>query len=103
MKTKIIAIVSVLIILSISANCFAAGVYYLPDVTSEMSSPNYWTDETDILMTRDEIEKLNEEINSAGSDYEKITELSARLSEKEAEQDKLMNEWEELSTELEEL
>ena len=68
MKTKIIAIVSVLIILSISANCFAAGVYYLPDVTSEMSPPNYWTDETDILMTHDEIEKLNEEtINAKGT------------------------------------
>ncbi len=50
-----------------------------------------------------EIEKLNEEINSAGSDYEKITELSALLSKKEDEQATLMQEWEELSMELEEL
>ena len=50
-----------------------------------------------------EIEKLNEEINSAGSDYGKITELSARLSEKEEEQASLMEKWEELSMELEEL
>ena len=50
-----------------------------------------------------EIEKLNEEINSAGSDYEKITELSAKLSEKETEQERLMEEWENLSMELEEL
>ncbi len=50
-----------------------------------------------------EIEKLNEEINSAGSDYEKITELSALLSQKEQEQENLMEEWENLSMELEEL
>ncbi len=50
-----------------------------------------------------DIELLNEEINSAGSDYEKITELSAKLSEKEEEQTSLMQEWEELSMELEEL
>jgi len=50
-----------------------------------------------------EIEKLNEEINSAGSDYEKITELSALLSQKEKEQENLMEEWENLSMELEEL
>ncbi|MBE7032625.1 MAG: ABC-F family ATP-binding cassette domain-containing protein [Ruminococcaceae bacterium] len=50
-----------------------------------------------------EIEKLNEEINSAGSDYEKITELSALLSQKEKEQENLMQEWENLNMELEEL
>ncbi len=56
-----------------------------------------------ISLCETEIEKLNEEINSAGSDYEKITELSAKLSEKETEQERLMKEWENLSTELEEL
>jgi len=50
-----------------------------------------------------EIERLNEEINSAGSDYEKITELSALLSQKEKEQENLMQEWENLNMELEEL
>ena len=50
-----------------------------------------------------EIERLNGEINAAGSDYEKITKLSAELSEKENEQEKLMEEWEELNTELEKL
>ena len=50
-----------------------------------------------------DIERLNEEINSAGSDYEKITDLSAQLSKKEEEQASLMQEWEELSMELEEL
>jgi len=50
-----------------------------------------------------EIEKLNEEINNAGSDYEKITDLSALLSQKESEQECLMAEWEELSMELEKL
>ena len=56
-----------------------------------------------ISLCEAEIEKLNEEINSAGSDYEKITELSAKLSEKETEQERLMEEWENLSMELEEL
>ena len=46
-------------------NSNASGVYYLPDVTSEMSSPSYWTDETTVLMSFDEIEKLNEETVSA--------------------------------------
>ena len=56
-----------------------------------------------ISLCESEIEKLNEEINSAGSDYEKITELSAKLLEKETEQERLMEEWENLSMELEEL
>ena len=56
-----------------------------------------------ISLCEAEIEKLNEKINSAGSDYEKITELSAKLSEKETEQERLMEEWENLSMELEEL
>ncbi|MBQ6936920.1 MAG: ATP-binding cassette domain-containing protein [Clostridia bacterium] len=56
-----------------------------------------------IELCEKEIEKINEEINGAGSDFEKITELSKELEEKEAEQEKLMNEWESLSTELEEL
>ena len=50
-----------------------------------------------------DIERLNEEINSAGSDYEKITDLSAQLSKKEEEQTNLIEEWEELSMELEAL
>ena len=50
-----------------------------------------------------EIERLNEQINSAGSDYEKIALLSAELSGKEEEQANLMQMWEELSMELEEL
>ena len=44
-----------------TVNCFAAGIYYLPDVTSEMSSPSYWANETDVLISFDEIEKLNKE------------------------------------------
>ncbi len=56
-----------------------------------------------IELCEKEIEKINEEINCAGSDFEKITQLSKELEEKEAEQANLMNEWEELSMELEEL
>ena len=61
-KTKIVSVfLVVLLIFSMVINCSASGVNYLPDVTSEMSSPSFWTDETDILMTYDEIEKLNGE------------------------------------------
>ena len=56
-----------------------------------------------ISLCEAEVERLNDEINSAGSDYEKITLLSDELSEKENEQMALMEQWEELSTELEEL
>jgi len=56
-----------------------------------------------ISLCEAEVERLNDEINSAGSDYEKITLLSDELSEKENEQMALMEQWEGLSTELEEL
>ena len=55
------SIITILLILCMTVNCFASGVYYLPDVTSEMSSPSYWANETDVLMSYDEIEKLNKE------------------------------------------
>ena len=58
---KKISIITILLILCTTVNCLASGPYYLPDVTSEMSSPSFWTDETDILMLYDEIEKLNYE------------------------------------------
>ena len=63
MKTKgiIKSVFSVILSLSLSVNAQAAGIYYLPDVTSEMSSPSYWAEETDVLMSYDEIEKLNKE------------------------------------------
>ena len=61
-KTKIISIfLSVLLSFGITANVLASGVNYLPDVTSEMSSPSFWADETDLLMSHDEIVKLNTE------------------------------------------
>ena len=63
MKTKKIfsAILTVVLLLSVTVH----GAYYLPDVTSEMSSPSYWTNETDVLMSYDEIEALNNETISA--------------------------------------
>ena len=61
-KTKTISIFLVaLLVLTTSANCFASGVYYIPDVTSEMSVSSYWADETDVLMSFEEIEKLNKD------------------------------------------
>ena len=50
-----------------------------------------------------EIGMLHDEINNAGSDFEKITELSKILEEKEKSQEDMMTEWEELNTELESL
>ena len=50
-----------------------------------------------------EIEELNDMINSCGSDFEKITTLSEKLQEKGDEQVKMMQEWEDLSMELESL
>lgn len=44
-----------------------------------------------------EIEELHDAINNAGSDFEKITELSKTLEEKEKSQEDMMQEWEELS------
>ena len=65
-KSSMIAIV---LILSTAVNCLASGVYYLPDVTREMSSPSFWTDETAILMSFEEIEKLNEETLSTNGTH----------------------------------
>ena len=58
---KRISFIAVLLSLCSIVNCLASGSYYLPDVTSEMSEPYYWTDENEILMTYDEIKQLNKE------------------------------------------
>ena len=58
---KKISVITILLILCTTVNSLASGVYYLPDVTSEMSSPSFWAIETDVLMSYDEIDKLNKE------------------------------------------
>ena len=50
-----------------------------------------------------ETERLHGEINSAGSDFEKITELSEALNKCEKELETLMEQWEELCGKLEEM
>ena len=65
MKRILSTIFAAVLSLSVAVDCLASSAFYLPDVTSEMSSPSFWTDETDILMSSDEIEKLNEETISA--------------------------------------
>ena len=50
-----------------------------------------------------EISEIHEEINGAGSDFEKITALSKTLEEKEKEHETMLEEWETLNMELEEL
>ena len=59
--------------------------------------------EETIDLCEKEVQRLNDEINAAGSDYEKITKLSGELSLKEEEQMSLMEEWEALNMELEKL
>ena len=56
-----------------------------------------------ITKNEEEIEKLHTDLNEAGSDFEKITELSTILEEKQNEIDLAMEEWSKLSLELEEL
>ena len=58
---KKLSIITMLLVLCMTVNCLAAGAYYLPDVTSEMSLPAYWAIETDVLMSYDEIDKLSKE------------------------------------------
>ena len=65
-KTKIVSIfLAVLIGVGTTVNCLTSGIHYLPDVTREMSSPFFWTNDIDILMSLDEIEKLNEKTVAA--------------------------------------
>ena len=59
--------------------------------------------EETIEKAEEEISTLHKEINSAGSDFEKITTLSKSLEEKEKEHEKMLEEWETLNMELEEL
>ena len=56
-----------------------------------------------IEIAENEISALHEEINGAGSDFEKITLLSKTLEEKEKEHESMLEEWEMLNMELEEL
>ena len=66
---KKISIFATLLVLCMAVNCLAAGVYYLPDVTSEMSMPSYWSEETDVLLSYHQIDQLNKEIVSAKGTY----------------------------------
>lgn len=58
-KTIFSNVLAFILCLSLATGVFASSVFYLPNVTSEMSNPSYWTNDTKILMTYDEIESLN--------------------------------------------
>ena len=62
---RISSIFAVVILFSMTVNSLASGMYYLPDVTKEMSSPSYWTEENETLMSYEEIEELNKDTLSA--------------------------------------
>ena len=57
-------ILSSLMIFSFTVNTLVSGVYYLPDVNSEMSSHSYWTNESEVLMSYEEINDVIWEINN---------------------------------------
>ncbi len=57
--------------------------------------------EEEISKCEEEIKTLHNQINSAGSDFEKITELSSVLSQKEKEMEELLESWEEICLEYE--
>lgn len=60
MKNKRVVCNMLAVILGIGAVTNAGAALYLPDVTKEMSSSQYWVCEDDVLMTFEEIEKLND-------------------------------------------
>ena len=64
MKKTISIILSAILIFGTAVNV-AAAAYYLPDVTGEMSHPSYWAEESEVIMSFEEIEKLNKETISA--------------------------------------
>lgn len=59
--------------------------------------------EAEIAEGEEAVAGLHEEINAAGSDFEKIMELSARLEAEEKRLDENMTEWETATEELEKL
>lgn len=77
-RSIITLIITVIMILSIPLQAGAAGISYLPDVTSAMSSPSYWTKDDKVLMTWEEIETLN-----AMNIAEKNTNMNNLLSQPE--------------------
>lgn len=65
MKAKRLLSMLLAVVLCIGTTASVFSAYYLPDVTAEMSDSSYWTDETDILMTQEEIKTLNDATLSA--------------------------------------
>ena len=66
-----------MLIFSIAASTRVLGLHYLPDVTREMSCPSYWTDETEVFMSYEEISELNKKTVSAkGTNMYDLAKLS---------------------------
>ncbi|MBR5308818.1 MAG: SH3 domain-containing protein [Clostridia bacterium] len=64
-KNKAVSIIlASLMIFGTAVSSLASGGYYLPYVNGEMSSPSYWTQDNEILMTPEEISALNKSIIS---------------------------------------
>ena len=70
-------VLSTLLVTAFAANTLVSGAYYLPDVTKEMSSPSYWAEESDVLMTYEEAVILNKEtVSTKGTNMYDLANLS---------------------------
>ena len=62
MKRLLLSLLATVLLLCMSVNVLASGIYYLPDVTKEMSSASYWSEDDEVLMTYEEILEANKRI-----------------------------------------
>lgn len=59
-KIKFI-VLTALLISTFAFKMLVSAVHYFPNVTKEMSLPSYWSSETDVLMSYEEIKTVNEQ------------------------------------------
>ena len=70
-------VLSALLVSAFAVNSLVLAVYYLPDVTKEMSSPSYWTEESEGFMSYEEIKQLNKKtISTKGTNMYDLVNLS---------------------------
>ena len=82
MKTnRITSFILVALLMSISiVSTVVSGVKYLPDVTKEMSSSSYWTEENEVFMSHEEIKELNKKtISTKGTNMYDLANLSEKV------------------------
>lgn len=63
------SIVAIVLVTLLTMQTAVLGVAYLPDVTPDMSKPEYWTKENNVLMSIEEIAALNNKTISTKGTY----------------------------------